>query len=129
MMDIERSRSEPPVSVAVDATSVAREDCRRPTQFGLYYPPQKSFPSDGGLWIRVVLPLAIERIETLAASGSVDAGPSLTSNRTGQFATHQTYNTPALATMPPASASQIKWFQRHTGASRFSGGNVRAALR
>src|SRR5665213_1540640 len=55
--------------VAVDATSGAGGLMVDPTQFDCYYfAPQKSFASDGGLWLAICSPAAIERIESLAAS-------------------------------------------------------------
>ncbi len=70
-----------------------------PSQFDCYYfAPQKSFSSDGGLWLAICSPAAIERIESLAASGrwtpaSLDLKIALDNSRL-----NQTYNTPALAT-------------------------------
>ncbi|HXM86584.1 MAG TPA: aminotransferase class V-fold PLP-dependent enzyme, partial [Solirubrobacteraceae bacterium] len=52
--------------VAVDATSGAGALPIDPSQFDCYYfAPQKSFASDGGLWIALCSPAAVERIETL----------------------------------------------------------------
>ena len=126
MMDIER-----PVGatglVAVDATSGAGGLPVDPTQFDCYYfAPQKSFASDGGLWIALCSPLAIERIETLAASGRwtpafFDLKIALDNSRL-----NQTYNTPALATIH-LLASQIKWFNDNGGLSFSAGRSRRSA--
>jgi len=56
--------------VLVDATSAAggldldisQSDC-------YYFAPQKSFASDGGLWIAIMSPAAIARVEKIKASG------------------------------------------------------------
>jgi len=69
MMTIERPQGASGL-VAVDATSGAGGLLVDPTQFDCYYfAPQKSFASDGGLWIALCSPAAVERIEQLASSG------------------------------------------------------------
>src|SRR6202142_2818511 len=69
MMTIERPAGAKGL-VVVDATSGAGGLMVDATQFDCYYfAPQKSFPSDGGLWLAACSPAAIERIESLASSG------------------------------------------------------------
>jgi len=123
MMEIQR----PPGAkglVAVDATSGAGGLMVDPTQFDCYYfAPQKSFASDGGLWLALCSPAAIERIESLAAAdrwtpASLDLKIALDNSRL-----NQTYNTPALATIH-LLASQIKWMNDNGGLS-FSSGRSR----
>lgn len=63
-----------------------------------YFAPQKSFASDGGLWIAIVSPAAIERADRVKASGRhvpgfLDLTTAITNSRK-----NQTYNTPAIAT-------------------------------
>ncbi len=95
--------------VAVDATSGAAGLRVDPGQFDAYYfAPQKSFASDGGLWLALVSPAAVERIERLAASGRwvpafLDLKIALDNSRLDQ-----TYNTPALATLY-LLVEQIEW--------------------
>jgi phosphoserine aminotransferase len=107
--------------VAVDATSAAGGLRVDPTQFDCYYfAPQKSFASDGGLWLALCSPRAVERIERIAASDRwtpafFDLKIALDNSRL-----NQTYNTPALATIH-LLASQIKWFNDNGGLS-FSAG-------
>ncbi len=93
-------RPSPRALTVVDATSAAaglRIDTRN---FDVYYfAPQKGFASDGGLWIALCSPAALERIERIAASEryvppSLDLKVAL-DNSTKE----QTYNTPALATI------------------------------
>ncbi len=56
--------------VAVDGTSGAGGLRVDPAQFDAYYlAPQKCFASDGGLWIALMSPAALERVERIAASG------------------------------------------------------------
>ena len=123
MMTIER----PPGAtglVAVDATSGAGALPVDPAQFDCYYfAPQKSFASDGGLWLALCSPAAVERIERLAASGRwtpafFDLKIALDNSRL-----NQTYNTPALATLH-LLASQIAWMNDHGGLA-FSAGRSR----
>jgi len=110
--------------VAVDATSGAGGLMVDPTQFDCYYfAPQKSFASDGGLWLALCSPAAIERIEALAASARwtpafFDLKIALDNSRL-----NQTYNTPALATIH-LLASQIKWMNDNGGLA-FSSGRSR----
>ncbi len=112
--------------VAVDATSGAGGLKVDPTQFDCYYfAPQKSFASDGGLWIAICSPAAIERIETLAASDRwtpafFDLKIALDNSRL-----NQTYNTPALATIH-LLASQITWMNDNGGLA-FSAGRSRTS--
>ena len=99
-MEIRRPEAaEPDALVAVDATSAAGGLRVDPAQFDAYYfAPQKCFGSDGGLWIALCSPAAIERIETMSgarwAPASLDLGIALDNSRKDQ-----TYNTPALATL------------------------------
>ncbi len=95
--------------VLVDATSGAGGLRVDPAQFDAYYfAPQKSFGSDGGLWLAALAPAAIARIERIHASSrwtpaSLDLGIALEQSRLDQ-----TYNTPALATLF-LLAEQLDW--------------------
>jgi phosphoserine aminotransferase len=101
--------------VAVDATSGAGALRWEPTEADVYYfAPQKVFASDGGLWLAVCSPAAIERIEQIGASGrwipaSLDLVTALDNSRKDQ-----TYNTPALATLFLLD-QQIRWFLGNGG--------------
>ena len=113
--------------VAVDATSAAGGLRVDPTQFDCYYfAPQKSFASDGGLWLALCSPKAVARIEELKGSGRwtpafLDLGIALENSRL-----NQTYNTPALATIHML-ASQIKWFNDNGGMDFSAGRSDRSA--
>ncbi len=126
MMPIERPAGASGL-VAVDATSGAGGLPVDPTQFDCYYfAPQKSFASDGGLWLAICSPAAIERIETLAASGRwtpafFDLKIALDNSRL-----NQTYNTPALATIH-LLASQIKWMNDNGGLAFTTGRTAKSA--
>jgi phosphoserine aminotransferase len=73
-----------------------------------YFAPQKSFAGDGGLWIALLSPAAIERIARIAASQRWTPAflslPTALDNSTKD----QTYNTPALATLF-LLAEQVRW--------------------
>jgi phosphoserine aminotransferase len=73
-----------------------------------YFAPQKSFGSDGGLWIGMFSPAAIERVERIKASGRwIPAGLDL-SIALDNSRKDQTYNTPAVATLW-LMARQLDW--------------------
>jgi phosphoserine aminotransferase len=101
--------------VAVDATSGAGALRWSPTDADVYYfAPQKVFASDGGLWLAVCSPAAVERIERIAASArwipaSLDLATALDNSRKDQ-----TYNTPALATLFLLD-QQLQWFNGNGG--------------
>ncbi|MFF7856705.1 phosphoserine transaminase [Streptomyces sp. NPDC007904] len=79
-----------------------------------YFAPQKSFASDGGLWIGVFSPAAIERAERIHAGGR--HVPEFFSLPTAidNSRKNQTYNTPALATLFLLN-EQLKWINGQGG--------------
>jgi phosphoserine aminotransferase len=95
--------------VAVDATSGAGAIEFDPRESDVYYfAPQKVFASDGGLWLALCSPRALDRIASIAGSGRwVPASLDLTIAR-AQSGLDQTYNTPALATLF-LLADQVDW--------------------
>ncbi len=101
--------------VAVDATSGAGGLPVDPAEFDVYYfSPQKCFASDGGLWIALMSPLALERVARIGASGrwvpaSYDLGIALDNSTKDQ-----TYNTPSLATIF-LMAEQVEWLDEQGG--------------
>jgi phosphoserine aminotransferase len=114
MMDISRPDGADGL-VLVDATSAAGGLRIDPAQFDAYYfAPQKCFAGDGGLWLALCSPAAIERIERIAARDrwippSVSLAIALENSRLDQ-----TYNTPALATLFML-ADQLEWMLDHGG--------------
>ncbi len=86
--------------VAVDATSAAGAISVDPRTFDAYYfSPQKALGSEGGLWVSLVSPAAVERIEQIAAADRwippfLSLAIALDNSRKDQ-----TYNTPAIATL------------------------------
>jgi phosphoserine aminotransferase len=74
-----------------------------------YFAPQKAFGAEGGLWLALLSPAAIERIEQL--DGAADRWqPAFLSLRTAleNSRKDQTYNTPAVATLL-LLADQVEW--------------------
>ena len=107
--------------VLVDATSAAGGLMVNAKEFDTYYfAPQKSFASDGGLWIAIMSPSAIARAEKIKASGRwvpafFDLGIAIENSRLDQ-----TYNTPALVTLM-LLAEQIEWMNTNGGLSFAAG--------
>lgn len=79
-----------------------------------YFAPQKALASDGGLWIALFSPAAIERVAKISKSGRYI--PAFLDLQTAieQSRLEQTYNTPALATIFLA-AEQVDWFNSQGG--------------
>ncbi|GGV43346.1 phosphoserine transaminase [Streptomyces spectabilis] len=79
-----------------------------------YFAPQKSFASDGGLWLAAFSPAAIERAQRVHASGR--HVPEFFSLPTAidNSRKNQTYNTPALATLF-LLGEQLDWINGQGG--------------
>jgi phosphoserine aminotransferase len=101
--------------VLVDATSGAGGLPVEPSHFDAYYfAPQKCFAGDGGLWLALCSPAAIERIERIGATDrwmppSLSLPIALENSRLDQ-----TYNTPALASLFLLDAS-VQWMLEQGG--------------
>jgi phosphoserine aminotransferase len=101
--------------VLVDATSGAGGLPVDVSQADAYYfAPQKCFAADGGLWIALLSPAALERVEQIAASGRwvpqfLDLPTAIDNSRKDQ-----TYNTPAVATLA-LLADQVDWLLGNGG--------------
>jgi phosphoserine aminotransferase len=101
--------ADPDALVIVDATSGAGGLPVRAGEVDAYYfAPQKSFGSDGGLWIALMSPAALDRAGKVAASGRYI--PEFLSLQTAidNSRLQQTYNTPAVATLF-LLADQLDW--------------------
>jgi phosphoserine aminotransferase len=100
--------------VCVDATSAAGGMPVDPREFDVYYfAPQKALGGDGGLWLALLSPAAIERAEAIAAGRWMPATLSLAS-ALQQSRADQTLNTPALATLFLV-AHQLDWLNGQGG--------------
>lgn len=103
--------------VLVDATSGAGGLPVDLTETDAYYfAPQKSFASDGGLWIAILSPAALERAHAIAASDRhIPAFFSLPT-AIDNSRKNQTYNTPSVATLY-LLADQLDWLNGRGGLS------------
>ncbi|MCW2792520.1 MAG: phosphoserine aminotransferase, partial [Nocardioides sp.] len=101
--------------VLVDATSGAGGLPVDLTEVDAYYfAPQKCFASDGGLWLAVMSPAALERAAEIAASDRhvpafFDLPTAIDNSRL-----NQTYNTPSVATLF-LMAEQLDWMNSMGG--------------
>jgi phosphoserine aminotransferase len=97
----------------VDATSGAGGLAVDVTETDVYYfAPQKCFASDGGLWLALMSPAAIARVEELKdrwTPAFLDLQTAIDNSRLDQ-----TYNTPALATLL-LLADQVEWMNAQGG--------------
>jgi phosphoserine aminotransferase len=101
--------------VLVDATSAAGGIAVDPAEFDVYYfAPQKCFGSDGGLWLALMSPAAVERVARIAASDRYI--PEFLSLQVAieNSRLQQTYNTPAVATLL-LLAQQVEWMLANGG--------------
>jgi phosphoserine aminotransferase len=114
-------RPAPDGLVAVDATSAAGGMLVDASAFDAYYfAPQKCFSSDGGLWIALLSPAALQRIDRIKSSGryippSLDLSIALANARKDQ-----SYNTPSLATLF-LMLEQLEWMLDSGGLSWAAG--------
>jgi phosphoserine aminotransferase len=101
--------------VLVDATSGAGGLPVDLTEVDAYYfAPQKCFASDGGLWIALMSPAALERAASLAASDRYIPAFFDLPTAIDNSAKNQTYNTPSVATLF-LMAEQLDWMNAEGG--------------
>jgi phosphoserine aminotransferase len=95
--------------VLIDATSGAAGLPVDVAQSDVYYfAPQKALSSDGGLWIALMSPAAVERTAQIKASGRFIPAFLDLQTAIDNSALNQTYNTPSLATIY-LLAEQVDW--------------------
>ncbi len=101
--------ADPLALLIIDATSGAGGLPVDVSQTDVYYfAPQKSFASDGGLWLALMSPRALDRVAEIKASGRwipaiLDLQIAIDNSEL-----NQTYNTPSLATLF-LLAEQLDW--------------------
>ena len=101
--------------VLIDATSAAGglpvdiAECD-----AYYFAPQKNFASDGGLWLAILSPAALARIEAISASGRWVPEFLSLPIAVDNSLKNQTYNTPAIGTLV-LMAEQIDWILGNGG--------------
>jgi phosphoserine aminotransferase len=116
MVDVTRPDGAGEALVLIDATSGAGGLPVDVSQADAYYfAPQKAFGADGGLWLALLSPAAIARIEELDGAGD-RWQPAFLSLQTAleNSRKEQTYNTPALATLL-LLADQVEWMLGNGG--------------
>jgi phosphoserine aminotransferase len=115
MVPVTRPADSDQALVLIDATSGAGGlpvDVREADVY--YFAPQKGFASDGGLWLAVLSPAALARVEAIAGErpsiGPERWIPDFLSLKVAieNSVKDQTYNTPALATLL-LLADQLEW--------------------
>lgn len=95
--------------VLIDATSgagglpVNLADCD-----AYYFAPQKNFAGDGGLWLAILSPAALARVEAIASSGRWVPDFLSLPIAVENSLKNQTYNTPAIGTLV-LMAEQVDW--------------------
>lgn len=101
--------------IAIDATSGAGGLPVDIADTDVYYfAPQKCFASDGGLWIAVMSPAALERVDQIAHTDRWCPEFLSLPTAVDNSAKNQTYNTPALATLLLFD-NQIQWMLGNGG--------------
>ena len=101
--------------VVIDGTSAAGGLPLDAAECDVYYfAPQKGFAADGGLWLALMSPAALERAAAIAAAGRwipafFDLPTAIENSRKDQ-----TYNTPAVATLF-LMARQLEWMLARGG--------------
>ncbi len=110
MVEVRRPQGAGDALVLIDGTSGAGGLPLDASQADAYYfAPQKAFGADGGLWLALLGPAALERIGEL--DGAADRWqPEFLSLPTAldNSRKNQTYNTPAVATLL-LLADQVEW--------------------
>ena len=115
--------------MVVDGTSAAGGVTVDVAQTDVYYfAPQKSLGSEGGLWLALLSPAAVERVERIAASGrwipeSLSLATALTNARR-----NQTLNTPAIATLF-LLREQLRWLGERGGLAGAAARTAESAAR
>ncbi len=123
MVPVTRPAGSDGALVLIDATSGA---AGLPVDVGqtdvYYFAPQKGFASDGGLWLALLSPAALERVAEISS----DSGPAHPGRWIPEFLSltialensvkDQTYNTPAIATLL-LLADQLDWMHERGGLS------------
>jgi phosphoserine aminotransferase len=128
-MPIRRPTGSDGALVLVDATSAAGGLSVDAKEFDTYYfAPQKSFAADGGIWLALMSPAAIERVAKIKATNRwvpafFDLTIAIENSRLDQ-----TYNTPALATLI-LLAEQIDWMNNNGGMKFSTGRSADSASR
>jgi phosphoserine aminotransferase len=79
-----------------------------------YFAPQKNFASDGGLWLAIMSPAALARVEAIKESGRWVPEFLSLPIAVDNSLKNQTYNTPAIGTLL-LMAEQLDWLNGNGG--------------
>ena len=79
-----------------------------------YFAPQKCFASDGGIWVSIMSPAALERVAEIAATDRWCPDFLSLPTAVDNSSKNQTYNTPAVATLL-MFANQVEWMNEQGG--------------
>lgn len=115
--------------ILVDATSAAGGlDVDLAESDVYYFAPQKNFASDGGLWLGMFSPAALERAARINSSDRwipdfLNLQTAIDNSRL-----NQTYNTPSLATLVTLNA-QVEWLNANGGLAFAAGRTADSAAR
>jgi phosphoserine aminotransferase len=115
MAPVRRVRGDEGALTVIDATSAAGGVDLDVSESDVYYfAPQKNFASDGGLWLALFSPAALERVERIAASGRYIPEFLSLKNAVDNSRLNQTLNTPAIATLVLLE-NQLQWMNGNGG--------------
>ncbi|HEY9290263.1 MAG TPA: phosphoserine transaminase, partial [Microlunatus sp.] len=118
-----------PALTVVDGTSAAGGVEVDISQTDVYYfAPQKNFGSDGGLWIALCSPAALERVAEIAATDRWIPPTLSLATAVSNSAKNQTYNTPSVATLI-LLAEQLDWLNANGGLSYAAGRTAESSKR
>lgn len=115
MSPVKRVDGDEGALTVIDATSAAGGidfDAREADVY--YFAPQKNLASDGGLWLALFSPAAIERVERIAASDRYIPEFLSLKNAVTNSRLNQTLNTPALTTLVLLD-EQVRWINENGG--------------
>ncbi|WP_020077083.1 phosphoserine transaminase [Cryocola sp. 340MFSha3.1] len=115
MAPVRRVHGDDGALTVIDATSAAGGVDLDVSEADVYYfAPQKNFASDGGLWLALFSPAALERVERIAASDRYIPDFLSLKNAVDNSRLNQTLNTPAIATLVLLE-NQLEWMNGNGG--------------
>ena len=115
MLPVSRPAGSENALVAIDATSGAGGLPVDIADTDVYYfAPQKCFASDGGIWVAIMSPAALERVAEIAATDRWCPDFLSLPTAVDNSSKNQTYNTPAVATLL-MFANQVEWMNEQGG--------------
>ncbi|NNC11645.1 phosphoserine transaminase [Planctomonas sp. JC2975] len=115
MAPVRRVHGDDGALTVIDATSAAGGAELDASEADVYYfAPQKNFASDGGLWLALFSPAALERVERIAASGRYIPDFLSLKQAVDNSRLNQTLNTPAISTLIMLD-EQVRWINDNGG--------------